>query len=1122
MRCVRCGTENRKSAKFCHNCGGLLNRRCEGCGSVSLPSAKFCDSCGRPLAGMPEDDKIKGQPLSSYSSKSLTDTTLTGPSAEGERKLISVLFADVADYTSICEQLDPEDVHHIMDDCFRLLAKEIQKYEGTITQFTGDGIMALFGAPIAHEDHAQRACHAALAIRRAVKGFSGTIQMGYGVGFMVRIGINSGLAMVGSIGDNLLVDYTAVGDTTNLASRMETMAVPGSILVSGDTHKLTKDFFLFKALGKVAVKGKSDLMEAYELLESGELETRIAAAVARGLTKFAGRERELQSLEKAFEKVRAGAGQVISVAGEAGVGKSRLVLEFRNLLGNTSNTYLEGRCFHFGGSMAYMPIIDILRSYFNVPDGRQEYVIKKTIEEAINKLDPMLSVIQPPIHELLSISVRDESYLKLEPKLKRERIFESVKDLLLCESRRTPLVLAFEDLHWIDKTTEEFLSYLIEWVPSARILLLLLHRPEYAYPWKGKSYHSKIDLGQLPLLASSEMVGSLLEGADVSPELRDLVIARAGGNPLFMEELIYALLESGYIKRGRHRYTLDRKLFEIPVPDTIQGIIAGRMDRLEASHKRTMQVASVMGREFTFAILDMVTGRPKDLKSHLANLQSAEFIYEKSPAPEAEYMFKHALVQEVAYNSLLLRRRKEIHEKIGHTIEELYKERLEEFYEILAYHYTASENREKAYQYLKASGLKAARSSSLWEAFRFFRDASVALKGQPGTPENTAKQVEIALYLISPMLSLGFPDNSLYMLQDGENLAKRIGDIRGLTTLCSAIGLYFSIKGDTMRGLQYNEESFKVAEREQDIDLMAPVAFDLCSNYTARGEFLKIMAMAPRIMARLEESDKKSESFGRGYNLYSAFAAFLGFATAYLGEYKKGRLVLENGLDHARKIGNLYSLGLIEVFYGYSWCHEGDGKEALPHFEQSISYLEKGQIFVLLGLAWTGVGWAYYFMGKPDTALPYIEKGLEIHSRANVSYNLSVHYWFLSEVHCDLGNREKTRSCVDEALRLADMNHEIYYTGLANITLGRILGKEQSGVPGAEEAIVRGIGILDNLRVEPQVGIGHLRLAELLAGVNQSERATASFRKAETIFEKTGMNNWLAKLKVVKTALRHA
>ncbi|OPX97531.1 MAG: Adenylate cyclase 2 [Syntrophorhabdus sp. PtaB.Bin006] len=1122
VKCVQCGAENRDQARFCHSCGAPLGRRCKQCGNESLPSARFCDACGYSLVEKSAGDEIGFGFPSSYTPKSLADKILTNrTSIEGERKLVSVVFVDVADYTSICEQLDPEDIHQIMDKFFRLLMDEIHRYEGTISQFTGDGVMALFGAPVAHEDHAQRACHAALAIQGALKNFNLKVRVDYGVEFAVRTGINSGLVMVGSIGDDLRMDYTALGDTTNLASRMETTAIPGSILVSEDTHKLTKDFFLFRALGKIAVKGKSEPLEAHELLGFGQAETRIDAAVVRGLTKFVGREKELQGLEKAFERVRSRSGQIVSVVGEAGVGKSRLVLEFRNLLYGTGNTYtyLEGRCFHFGGSMAYRPIIDILRSYFNATEGTREHVIKKSIEETIKRLDPELLSIQPPLHELLSLSVEDESYLKLEPKLKRERIFEAVRDLLLCESRSMPLILVFEDLHWIDKTTEEFLSYLIEWVPNVRILLLLLHRPEYVYPWKGKSYHGKIDLGQLPAIASSEMVKSLLEGGDVSPELRELVIGRAGGNPLFMEELIYALLESGYIKRGRRRYTLDRKLWEIPVPDTVQGIIAARMDRLESSHKWTMQVASVMGREFTFAILDMITGRPEDLKSHLASLQTAEFIYEKSSVPEAEYTFKHALVQEVAYNSLLLRRRKEIHEKIGNAIEEFYKERLEEFYEMLAYHYTASENREKAYHYLKASGLKAARSSSLWEAFRFFRDASTALKGQPVTPENAAKQVEIALYLISPMLSLGFPDDSLYMLQNGESLAKEIGDIRGLTTLCSAIGLYFSIKGDTMRGLQYNEECFEVAEQEQDIDLMAPVAFDLCSNYTARGEFLKMLAMAPGIRSRLEQSGKESESFGRGYNLYSAFAAFQGFSTAYLGEYEKGRLILENGLDFARKIGNLYSLGLIEVFYGYSWCHQGDGEKALPHFEKSISYLEKGQIFVLLGLAWTGVGWAYYFMGKPDTALPYIEKGLEIHSQANVTYNLSVHYWFLSEVYCDLGNREKARSCVDEALRLAEMNHEIYYVGLANVTLGQILGKEGLKVHEAEEAIRRGIGILEDLRVEPQVGIGHLRLAELLATLNKSEQASASFRKAETIFEKMNMNNWLAKSEAIEAAL---
>jgi len=1112
MKCHKCETENREEANYCSNCGEVLGRQCGYCGKMSLPAARFCDSCGNPLSKDTEDQLVNYSQPQSYTPRGLAEKILRSRSSvEGERKFVSVLFIDVVNYTSISERLDPEEIHQMMDLCFRLVMDEIHRYEGTITQFTGDGAMALFGAPIAHEDHAQRACHAALAIQKSMKDFSGKIRSDYGVEFAIRTGINSGLVIVGSIADDLRVDYTALGDTTNLASRMESMAQPGSILVSGETHKLTKDFFHFKGLGCLSVKGKTEPIEAFELIGVGEIETRFGAAIARGLTKFVGREKELRSLERSFEKARAGAGRVIGVVGEAGVGKSRLVLEFGNLLSGQDYTHLEGRCFHYGSTMAYLPILDILRSYFGISEGMRERTTKEKIEEKIRGYDTRLNHVYAPLHELFSLTIEDDLYSRLEPKLKRERIFEAIRDLLIRESQTRPLVLVFEDLHWIDKTSEEFLSYFIDWLPALRVLLLLLYRPEYVHGWGGKSYFSRIGLGELPALASSEMVKFLLKGADVSPELRELIIGRAGGNPLFMEELTYTLLEEGNIEKADQQYILSRKVWEIQVPETIHGIISARMDRLEPSHKRTMQMAAVIGREFSYNILEMISASHIDLKAHLLSLQSGEFIFEQSIHPELEYTFKHALVQEIAYNSLLLRRRREIHEKIGEAIEALFRDRHGEVCEKLAYHYMKSENKEKACMYLKASGIKAARSSSLWEAFRFFRDAINILKGQKPTPSNIAEQIEITLNMISPMLSLGFPEDSLYILQNGESLAKEINDTKGLTTLCSAIGLYFSIKGDTMRGLQYNEECFKVAEKEQNIDLMAPVAFDLCSNYGARGEFMKIAAMAPGIMTRLEESGKESESFGRGYNLYSAFAAFYGFSTAYLGDYDRGRLIFDKGLAFAEKIGNLYSQGLIEVFYAYSYCQQGDGEKALPHFEKAISQLEKGQIFVLLGLAWSGVGWAHYFMGEPEKALPYLEKGLEIHSEANVTYNLSVHHWFLSAVHCDLGNLDVAHSYVDEALKLAQRNYEIYYEGLATITLGRILGKEGNRIGDAEEAILRGIGIVENLKVKGQVGIGSLVLAELYGSTNQFEKAFEYLKKAEAIFQESSMYNWLMK-----------
>lgn len=685
---------------------------------------------------------------------------------------MTVLFADVANYTSISGKLDPEEIRQIMDGCFRLLIREIYRYEGTITHFSGDGIMALFGAPLAHENHVQRACYAALSIRDAIEKYAEKVQREYGLEFKMRIGLNSGLVVVGPIGDDLCMAYTALGDTINLASRMEVLAPPSSVLVSRDTYRIAKNFFRFNSCGKVIVKGKEEPIEAYELVETGEVETRIGAAVVRGLTKFVGREREITSLKRAFEQAQLGSGRVIGLVGEAGVGKSRLVLEFREALGDTEYIYLEGRCFHFGSSIAYLPILGILRSYFNVKEGMQSDILKRRIEEAIVQADKKLLYLLPPLHELFSLTVEDESYAKLDPIQKGQKMFEAVRDLFFRENQKKPLILAIEDLHWIDKTSENFLTYLIGWLANARILLILLYRPDYNHSWENRSYYNRIGLDQLPMAARNELVESLLKGAEVSSGLRELLLSRAGGNPLFIEELTYSLLESGYIEKEEKRYKLSRRVWEIQVPETLQGIIAARMDRLEENLKRTMQVASVIGRKFAFSIIETLSAVEGEIKSHLAELQGLEFIYEKSLFPELEYEFKHTLVQEVAYNSLLLRRRREIHEQVGKAIETLYPSRMEEFYEILAYHYSKSEDAEKAYKYMKLSGIKATRNSALWEAFRFYQESINVLIKKPLTDEGKHEMIEICLLMASPMISLGFPEDSLRILQEGERLER--------------------------------------------------------------------------------------------------------------------------------------------------------------------------------------------------------------------------------------------------------------------------------------------------------------------------------------------------------------
>jgi class 3 adenylate cyclase len=775
MKCPECQFDNRESAKFCNECGYKFDLTCPECGATNRVGSKFCDECGHDLGELTEAPEIDFNQPQSYTPKFLADKILKNRSSiEGERKLVTVLFADVADYTSMAEKFDPEEVHQIMDGCFRILMDEIHRYEGTINQFTGDGVMALFGAPVAHENHAQRACYSALAIQQAIGEYGEKLKDECGMDFLMRIGLNSGTVVVGSVGDNLRMDYTAVGDVTNLASRMESAANPGHVLISKNTYRLVKDYFEFETLSKIEMKGKKEPQEAYKLLRTSQIDTRFRASVAKGLTRFVGRKKSMPALMEVYDKAMGGSGQVVGIVGEAGVGKSRLLLEFRNRTIQDRYTYLEGRSLHYGGSMPYLPMLDVIRSYFDIKEGDREFIIKQKIKDKILSLDEKLKNVILPIHDLLSLKVDDEQFNKLEPQKKREKTFEAIRDLLIRMSQEKPLIVAIEDLHWIDKTTEEFLDYLIGWLTSTPILLILLYRPEYTHQWGSKSYYNRIGLDQLTTLSSAELIKAILEEGEVTPELRELVLNRTAGNPLFVEEFTLSLQENGSIERKDKKYVLSGKASDIHVPDTIQGIIAARMDRLEDNLKRTMQVASVIGRDFAFRILQTIIGMREELKSHLLNLQGLEFIYEKSLFPELEYIFKHAMTQEVAYDSLLAKRRKEVHKRIGEAIEQIYAERLEEFYEMLAYHFDCGEVWDKALFYLRLAGSKAAERSALPDARAWFEQALSVLEVLPASQSTLEQAFEIRFELRTVLTQLGEFRPALERLREAETLSEPV------------------------------------------------------------------------------------------------------------------------------------------------------------------------------------------------------------------------------------------------------------------------------------------------------------------------------------------------------------
>jgi tetratricopeptide (TPR) repeat protein len=904
------------------------------------------------------------------------------------------------------------------------------------------------------------------------------------------------------------MEYTAMGDTVNLASRMESTAEPGTIQVSENTYRLTEGYFEFKTLGEIELKGKKEPVKAYQLLGLGRVKTRLGVSEMRGLTPFVGRRIELDHLLRCYEQAKRGQGQVVGIVGEPGVGKSRLLLQLRAALPQSEYSYLEGECHHYGDAVAYLPILDILRSYCGIEEGEQEALSRKILQQSISQLDERLSGMLPPLQELLSLKVEDEQYLRLDPPLRRARIFEAIWSLLIRESQNRPLVLAVEDLQWIDKTSEEFLGYIIAHLGGARIILILLYRPEYNNPWTSKTYYSQVRVDELPLETSAQMVQAILKEGKAAQDLIRLILDRAAGNPLFMEEFTRTLLESGYIERKDGHYVLTVKPSDIQVPETVQGIISGRMDRLEKALKETMQVASVIGKEFAYRILQMLTGMQDELRAYIFNLQQLEFIYEKSLFPELEYVFKHNLTQEVAYNSLLLKRRREIHERIGRAIEELYPDRLAEFYEMLAYHYASGESWEKAYQYLKLSGDKTLRTHSRWEPFRFYREALQALRKLPETEENKRREIDVRLSLIGPMQGLLFPEDSLEILQEGERLSRELGDERSLARFHGGLGFYYAFRDSRQAG-EYLEDAFQAAEKAQDLDLMAPIGVQICGMYFVQADYPKLADVAPRIIALLESTQRESHFFGWSGHPYSYLVSLYGYALAGLGNFQEGRAQCEKALRFSTKINDAGSITWTECMYSMLFVLQGDGKGAIEHAQQAIKYAEQLQIVSMLSLAWNVFGCGHYLLGDYENALKYIEKSLETFRDSGIPVP-SLYFENLCLVYIELGDLGNARSCAEKALELAQKQQDKRSEGISSVELGLILGmQDKSRLAEAEGCILRGMETLDELKLRPYYARGYLYLGELYAHTGRREKALENLQKAEAMYGEMGMEYFM-------------
>jgi class 3 adenylate cyclase len=725
MRCSGCDCENSNGSKFCIECGQPFARGCARCTFQNPAGAKFCQECGGSLAG-PEagagPKRDAPRPGNNGAAATMAFKSAQAP-LDGERKTVTALFADIKGSMELIEDLDPEEARGIVDPALKLMMDAVHRYEGYVAQSTGDGIFALFGAPVAHEDHPQRALFAALRMQEELRRYAAELRHAGQAPIEARIGVNTGEVVVRTIKTaEARTEYVPVGHSTGLAARMQALAPTGSIAVTEATEKLCEGYFTFKSLGPARVKGISTSVNVFEVIGLGPLRTRLQLSARRGLTRFVGREVEIAAIARAADQARAGHGQIAGVVAEPGVGKSRLFYEFK-LRHQNGWMVLEAYSVSHGKASEYLPLLDLLHSYFRIAAEDDIRTRREKVNGKIVTLDRALEDTLPYLFGLLALVEGADPLAEMDTQIRRRRTLDAIKRIMLRESMNQPLMLIFEDLHWIDAETQALLDLITEAIANARVLLLVNYRPEYNHDFGNRTSYTRLRLEPLGQEGANEMLSALLgDSVEIGP-LKHLIIDKSGGTPFFMEETIQALFEDGTLVRNGY-IKVSRPLHKLVIPATVQAILSSRIDRLPPAEKKLLQTLAVIGNEFSLTLAAQVVGMQEEkLLPMLSTLQEREFIFEQPVGGDIEYTFKHALTHDVAYNSILTERRKILHEQIAGAIDALWHDHLDDHVAELAHHYGSSGNAERAVEYLTLAAKQATKRAAYGEALNLSRGA---------------------------------------------------------------------------------------------------------------------------------------------------------------------------------------------------------------------------------------------------------------------------------------------------------------------------------------------------------------------------------------------------------------
>jgi class 3 adenylate cyclase/tetratricopeptide (TPR) repeat protein len=1121
MRCPACQFDNREEAQFCKECGKKLELLCPSCGRPYQPGSKFCDECGHNLALPKEPPKKelsydeKLAKIQRYLPQDLTKKILAQKDKiEGERKQVTVMFCDMEGFTSLTEKLGSEEMYSMMDEVYEILIHKVHDYEGTVNELTGDGIMALFGAPIALEDAPQRAIRSALAIHQEINKFSDRVKQEKGIPTLkMRIGIHTGPVVVGTLGNDLRVEFKAVGDTVNLASRMEGLAEPGTTYVTEETFRLTEGFFRFEALGAKVIKGKEEPVKVFQVIAPSTRRTRFDISAERGLTPFVGRERELELLLDGFERVKAGKGQAFSIISEAGVGKSRLLYEFRKAVANEDVTFLEGKCLSYSRGVAYHPIIDILKSNFDIHEGEGDQEIREKVKRGLKLIGADEASTLPYLLELLSVKDSGIDLIPMSPEAKKDRINGAIKRIVLKGSEVRPLIIAFEDLHWLDKSSEDVVRSHLESIPGSRVLLIFTYRPEFVHTWGSKSYHNQLTLHRLSNRESLEMVTYLLGTKEIEKALEELILEKTEGVPFFIEEFLKSLRDLKIIEKRENAYRLSKDTQHVTIPSTIQDVIMARVDLLPEGTKEVLQTGSVIEREFSYPLINRVTGLPeKELLSHLSVLKDSELLYERGIYPQSTYIYKHALTQEVVYDSILAKRKKKLHEEIGKAIEELYKDNLGEHYEVLAEHFIKSENYEKGAEYSRLAGRRAQKAAS-------FKDAIIHGEKRTSCLERLPRTEDVEKNIIDSRLTLGlyniqgsYFNEAREAIEPIVDLAVKLGDKRRLSQIYTILGTHsFVSQEDFPKAFQYLQEALKIAEELKDF-----VTLWVASHWM--GHALSESCEFESALGYLERDLKISTMANIPWSISIMKSCIAINVYCFQGKVDLAYQTSHEGLRLAEESGDTLSKAEAYTSLGFSSYFKGLLDEAEKHLVRGITFSEKINYSVLGVAASMFLGETYFDRGEYQKSQHYHNKSISSLDKSRI-WPSRIGLSKILLARAKVMNNDKAIN-LDTLYEGAEQNKVKLQEGLIAGGIGEILMNiDDDHIIESEHWIQKAIEADQRNRMMFNLGKDYALYAELFKRKGDRLKAQENLGKAIKIFKECGADGWVEKYEKELAAL---